>query len=208
MATAKSGTNMKYLCAGLSRTGTLSLHKAMEILGYKSLHWEPERLRDVIMGENQLPDWRRYDDVDVVTGPGCRIGPFSVLRGPMILGDNVKIGPHAEIARTIILDNTVIAHKNVILDSIIGESAHISGRVGTANKPTGRNTINGFFNDKATVLSNRYGCSIGDHADLGVDIIIMPGSHIKENSTTFGPSIIYGNGKVRNKHEIPLRRSE
>jgi hypothetical protein len=58
---------MKYLCAGLSRTGTLSLCKAFELLELKSIHWEPKRMRDIITGKNQTPNFKIYDDVDVVT---------------------------------------------------------------------------------------------------------------------------------------------
>lgn len=58
---------MKILGAGLSRTGTNSLTKALQILGYNTIHWEPKRLRDVVLGKNTEPDWRRYDDVDAVT---------------------------------------------------------------------------------------------------------------------------------------------
>jgi hypothetical protein len=58
---------MKILGVGLSRTGTLSLSHALEILGFRTLHWCPERLRDVVMGVEEHPDFRRYDDVDAVT---------------------------------------------------------------------------------------------------------------------------------------------
>lgn len=58
---------MKILGAGLSRTGTLSLATALEQLGFSTIHWVPERLRDVMMGTNDSPDFRRYDDVEAVT---------------------------------------------------------------------------------------------------------------------------------------------
>jgi hypothetical protein len=58
---------MRILGAGLSRTGTLSLAEALECLGFRTLHWCPERLRDVVMGRTETPDFRRYDDVDAVT---------------------------------------------------------------------------------------------------------------------------------------------
>lgn len=57
---------MKVLGVGLSRTGTTSLARALTTLGYKTLHWSPEKLRDVIMGNNSDPNWRRYNDVDAV----------------------------------------------------------------------------------------------------------------------------------------------
>lgn len=58
---------MQLLGVGLSRTGTNSLADALNQLGYRTIHWAPERLRDVVDGNNQTPDFRRYDDVDAVT---------------------------------------------------------------------------------------------------------------------------------------------
>jgi hypothetical protein len=57
---------MRIVGAGLSRTGTLSLSLALQELGLRTLHWCPERLRDVINGQTTQPDFRRYDDVDAV----------------------------------------------------------------------------------------------------------------------------------------------
>jgi len=58
---------MKVLGVGLGRTGTKSLHRAFQILGLKSLHFDQVRLRDILDGSNVAPDFRRYDDVDAVT---------------------------------------------------------------------------------------------------------------------------------------------
>lgn len=58
---------MKILGVGLSRTGTLSLTKALSLIGFNAVHWEPQRLRDVVLGQNVNPNFRRYDDVEVVT---------------------------------------------------------------------------------------------------------------------------------------------
>jgi Sulfotransferase domain len=57
---------MRILGVGLSKTGTTSLHRALGMLGFKSLHFDDERLNDVIDGTNRTPDFRRYDDVDAV----------------------------------------------------------------------------------------------------------------------------------------------
>lgn len=57
---------MKILGVGLSRTGTLSLHSALQVLGFSSLHYDTVRLNDVLNGSNNRPDFRRYDDIDAV----------------------------------------------------------------------------------------------------------------------------------------------
>jgi hypothetical protein len=59
--------SMKVLGVGLGRTGTLSLHRAFQLLGLKSLHYDQVRLRDIVDGSNSHPNFRRYDDVDAVT---------------------------------------------------------------------------------------------------------------------------------------------
>jgi len=51
----------------LSRTGTRSLHQALQLLGYTSIHWDRQRLNDIVDGSNPRPDFRRYDDVDAVS---------------------------------------------------------------------------------------------------------------------------------------------
>lgn len=58
---------MQIIGAGLSRTGTTSLHTAFEILGFRSVHLDAVRLNDIILGYNRAPHFRRYDDVDTVT---------------------------------------------------------------------------------------------------------------------------------------------
>lgn len=57
---------LKFIGAGLSRTGTLSLSNALEILGFKSIHFDTKRLNDILDGSVQQPSFRRYDDVDAV----------------------------------------------------------------------------------------------------------------------------------------------
>ncbi len=58
---------MKVLGVGLSRTGTSSLHRAFQILKFKSIHYDRVRLVDVYDGSNTRPNFRRYDDVDALT---------------------------------------------------------------------------------------------------------------------------------------------
>ncbi len=55
---------MRLLVAGLSRTGTTSIHQAAQYLGLQSLHHDLRRLNGALDGS--LDSFRVYDDVDVV----------------------------------------------------------------------------------------------------------------------------------------------
>lgn len=57
---------MKIIGAGYSRTGTRSLQHALEALGFSCIHFDTERLTDVIDSGDEHPDFHRYDDVDAV----------------------------------------------------------------------------------------------------------------------------------------------
>ena len=58
---------MKILGVGLSKTGTTSLHHALEILGFNCLHYDRRRLNEVLYGTTAHPNFRVYDDIDAVT---------------------------------------------------------------------------------------------------------------------------------------------
>jgi hypothetical protein len=57
---------VKILGIGLSKTGTTSLHRALGILGLRSLHHDETRLNDVLAGSHPAPGFRYYDDLDAV----------------------------------------------------------------------------------------------------------------------------------------------
>jgi hypothetical protein len=58
--------SLNYLGVGLSKTGTTTLCEAMTMLGFRSLHWAPRRLDNVILGKDQNPDFKIYDDCDFI----------------------------------------------------------------------------------------------------------------------------------------------
>jgi hypothetical protein len=63
----EQGKAMKILGVGLSKTGTRSLHAALTLLGFRSIHWDTARLNDILEDSNPCPHFRRYDDIDAVT---------------------------------------------------------------------------------------------------------------------------------------------
>lgn len=58
---------MKFICAGLSKTGTTSFDRAMAALGFSVLHYDLHRMTGVVDGTVSRPDWRIYDDIDAVS---------------------------------------------------------------------------------------------------------------------------------------------
>ncbi len=57
----------------------------------------------------------------VVIGRQCRIGEAAVIEGPCVIGEECIVGAEAHVARSLILERTVIARGQVVLDGIIGQ---------------------------------------------------------------------------------------
>lgn len=58
--------SVNILGLGLSKTGTTALHRALGMLGLRSLHYDQRRLNDVVAGTNPSPDFHRDDDLGAV----------------------------------------------------------------------------------------------------------------------------------------------
>jgi len=60
---------LKVLGAGMPRTGTTSLCKALQILGYKALDYHPARIK---VDEIKKDGFKVFDDIEALTdAPGC-----------------------------------------------------------------------------------------------------------------------------------------
>jgi carbonic anhydrase/acetyltransferase-like protein (isoleucine patch superfamily) len=60
--------------------------------------------------------------VYVQAGQNCRIDPTTVFRGPVVIGDNVTIGPGCVISQSIIGDNVTLAHGNHLHMCVISDN--------------------------------------------------------------------------------------
>ena len=119
------------------------------------------------------------------------IGPHCFLRGPLYIGKNTRIGPYCEIKRSVIMNNSFIAHQNIIPDSVIGSNVWLAGGVMITNlrldKQPVKVTCNGI--EKS---ADRFGLFIEDNSTLGVRVTVMPGTHVRAETTVLGPSTIKG----------------
>ena len=57
---------MKVLGVGLGKTGTTSLAQALRVIGFRTLHWAPDAMREVFE-QGTEPDFTRYAGWDAVT---------------------------------------------------------------------------------------------------------------------------------------------
>lgn len=125
-------------------------------------------------------------------GKDVLVGSFAFIRGSSIEKGCV-IGSYTEIARSIIMANTNI-HFAYVGDSIFGEEINVGAGLITANKRLDREIVP--VTVKGTrVSTNRsgLGCLIGDQAQIGIRVSIMPGVMIGHGATVFPGQVLYQN---------------
>lgn len=106
----------------------LSLHDCAQPLTY--VHVYGEGPLEVAADARIFPGATLERPVRI--GAGSTVMPGALVRRSWV-GANCIIGHCVEVARSVLLDRTAVPHQSVILDSIIGSGANISGGARTAN---------------------------------------------------------------------------
>ena len=119
------------------------------------------------------------------------IGPYTMLRGPLYIGKGSKIGPNCEITRCFIGCNTKICHKNIVPDAVIGSDVWFAGGVILCNTRMDKKTVQ-FTYEGVTSSRQVFSALVDDHVSLGVNVTVMPGSHLKEKAVVYGPITLGG----------------
>jgi len=132
----------------------------------------------------------------VVVGKNVHIGPYCFLRGPLFLDDNVHIGPYSEIVRCVVSRGSAFYHRNLFLDSVIGENAKFAG-LATCCNASPRGTVNVHYRGQKTEYPKSFGVTVENNTYAGVNTIFSPGAHMPEGMSVPGPCVVYGHGKVR-----------
>ena len=133
----------------------------------------------------------KISDTASITGP-CIIGAnaeirhCAYIRGKVIVGDNSVIGNSTEVKNAIIFNNVQCPHFNYVGDAIMGEYSHIGAGVILSNfKSDGSNVK---VRDNGEVIETglrKFGAILGNHADIGCNSVLFPGTVIGENTNVY-----------------------
>lgn len=104
-----------------------------------------------------------------------------------MLGINTRIGFNCEIAKTYFEGRDRIAHRNVILDSIIGRNVWFGGYSGTANVLLDRKNVR-YQIDNSLVDTGT--AAIGNNCTIGASVIILPGRQVQPNTIIQAGTIV------------------
>jgi bifunctional UDP-N-acetylglucosamine pyrophosphorylase/glucosamine-1-phosphate N-acetyltransferase len=133
----------------------------------------------IVVGKGTVIKSGTYIEGPVMIGEDCTIGPNAYLRGFVTIGDGCKVGNAVEIKNSAIFDGSAVPHLSYIGDSVIGEHVNLGAGTITANLRFDHKEIKTIINgEKVNTQRRKLGAVVGDGAQTGIHVSLMPGVKI------------------------------
>ena len=104
----------------------------------------------------------------------------------MIVGNGAVLGNSCEFKNCIVFDEAQVPHFNYVGDSIIGYKGHLGAGVILSNVKLDRSEIT--ISSKGGMIPTglkKFGAIIGDHAEIGCNAVLSPGSIIGRHTIIY-----------------------
>ena len=147
-------------------------------------------------------------------GEDCQIRNGCYIRENVIIGNGVVAGNSCEFKNCLVFDEANVPHFNYVGDSILGYGAHLGAGAILSNVKLDHTPVSVVRPDGNLVATGlrKFGAIVGDHAELGCNSVLSPGSIIGRRSIVY-PGMqwrgVLGENqiaKVRQQIEIVTRR--
>ena len=147
-------------------------------------------------------------------GENCEIRNGCYIRENVIVGNGCVLGNSCEFKNSILFDEAQVPHFNYVGDSILGHKAHLGAGVILSNVKLDHGEITVLGPDGLPIPTGlrKFGAIVGDHAEIGCNSVLSPGSIIGRNTVLYPGSQWRGCApagsivKHRQEFEIVTRR--
>lgn len=115
------------------------------------------------------------------------------IRASAVVGKGAVVGNSTELKNVILFDKAQVPHYNYVGDSILGTGAHMGAGAITSNLKSDRTLV--VVRDEGEAIETgikKFGAALGDHAEVGCNSVLCPGSVVGPNTTVYPLSRIRG----------------
>ena len=142
---------------------------------------------------------------------GTEIRHCAFIRGNALIGRNCVVGNSVELKNVILFDNVQTPHYNYVGDSILGYKAHMGAGSITSNVKSDKTLVAVRFGDERIETGRKkFGVILGDHAEIGCNSVLNPGTVIGRHSNVYPVSCVRGvvpeNSIYKNAENIVTKR--
>ncbi|MCX6884870.1 MAG: DapH/DapD/GlmU-related protein [Verrucomicrobia bacterium] len=118
-----------------------------------------------------------------IIGRNCQIRHNAYIRENVIIGDDCTVGNACEVKNSLLFNRATVPHFNYVGDSVLGHGAHLGAGVVLSNvKALGGNVMVVSKEERYDSGLSKFGALIGDHAEIGCNSVLNPGSIIGRRS--------------------------
>ncbi len=173
--------NVKYPWDALPRIKTFLLEFS------KNLPGEFEQIDQYIwVGKGTTIEKSALIKGPAIIGRNCEIRQGAYIRENVLLGDGVVIGNSTELKNSLLFNKAQVPHFNYVGDSILGFKAHLGAGVICSNlKSNGEIVRVKVGADYIETNLRKFGAIVGDHAEVGCNSVLNPGTVIGRNSIVY-----------------------
>ena len=120
-------------------------------------------------------------------GEDCQIRNGCYIRENVIIGNGVVAGNSCEFKNCLVFDKANVPHFNYVGDSILGYGAHLGAGAILSNVKLDHTQVSVIRPDGNLVATGlrKFGAIVGDHAELGCNSVLSPGSIIGRRSIVY-----------------------
>lgn len=127
-----------------------------------------------------------------IIGPHTEIRHCAYIRGSALVGEHCVVGNSTELKNVILFDGVQVPHYNYVGDSILGYKAHLGAGAVTSNVKSDRSLVTVRGEGCIETGLKKLGAMIGDHAEVGCNAVLNPGTVLGRNSTVYPTACVRG----------------
>ncbi len=128
-----------------------------------------------------------------IIGPGTEVRHCAFIRGSALVGADCVVGNSTELKNAILFNGVQAPHYNYVGDSVLGYKAHMGAGSITSNVKADKSLVEVTLNgEKIPTGLKKFGAVLGDHAEIGCNSVLNPGSIIGKGAHIYPVSMVRG----------------
>ena len=134
-----------------------------------------------------------YLGAPCIIGAGTEVRHCAFIRGSALVGDHCVVGNSVELKNVILFDRVQVCHFNYVGDSVLGYCAHMGAGSVTSNVRADQGLVTVRNGSEAVPTGlMKCGATIGDHAEVGCNAVLNPGTILGRHSQVYPTACVRG----------------
>lgn len=143
----------------------------------------------------------------LIVDEDAEIRHCAFVRGNAIVGKGAVVGNSTELKNVVLFNKVQVPHYNYVGDSVLGFKSHMGAGSITSNVKSDKTLVTvKSVDEKIETGLKKMGAMLADHAEVGCNSVLNPGTVIGRNSNIYPTSCVRGcipaNSIYKNEKEI------